>query len=110
MSVASYISKGKVGAMVERVTTGRVTVGRVTIAEVYWDKLTLKSQVRTIMLASPDPYNSTETVEWCWEDFGLDWLIGEIRIRSGLSVYVRTASKYDDSRILFLPQVSFNKF
>lgn len=32
-------------------------------------------------------------------------LLGEIRIRSGLRVFMRTASRYDDSRILFLPDL-----
>uniref|UniRef100_A0A0K0D5F2 Uncharacterized protein n=1 Tax=Angiostrongylus cantonensis TaxID=6313 RepID=A0A0K0D5F2_ANGCA len=57
------------------------------------------------MLASPDPYNTTETVEICWDEFGLDWGLGEVRICSALRVFMRTASRYDDSRILFLPDL-----
>ncbi|EPB66368.1 hypothetical protein ANCCEY_14541 [Ancylostoma ceylanicum] len=64
-----------------------------------------EDEVVTTMLASPDPYNTTETVEICWDEFGLDWMLGEIRIRCGLRVFMRTASRYDDSRILFLPDL-----
>ncbi|KJH44246.1 hypothetical protein DICVIV_09718 [Dictyocaulus viviparus] len=86
----------------------------------FWDKMRfllhgrfswLSSKVVTTMLASPDPYNTTETVEMCWNEFGLDWalvisfIVGEVRIRSALHVFMRTASRYDDSRILFLPDL-----
>lgn len=62
-------------------------------------------QLVTTMLASPDPYNTTETVELCWDDFAMDWALGEIRVRCGLRMFVRTASRYDDSRVLYLPDL-----
>lgn len=80
----------------------------------FWDKMRFllhgkllwsSEKMVTTMLASNDPYNETETVEMLWEDFGLDWALGEIRIKSGLKIFLRTASRYDDSQILSLPDV-----
>lgn len=80
----------------------------------FWDKMRFllhgkllwsSEKLVTTMLASTDPYNETETVEMLWEDFGLDWALGEIRIKSGLKIFLRTASRYDDSQILSLPDV-----
>jgi len=39
--------------------------------------LWLGKKVVTNMLASLDPYNTSETVEWCWNDWGLEWAQGE---------------------------------
>uniref|UniRef100_A0A8R1HHQ7 Fmp27_GFWDK domain-containing protein n=1 Tax=Caenorhabditis japonica TaxID=281687 RepID=A0A8R1HHQ7_CAEJA len=80
----------------------------------FWDKLRFllhgkllwaSERVITTMLASNDPYNETETVEMCWEDVGLDWALGEIRIKAGLRIFLRTASRYDDSQVLSFPDV-----
>ncbi|XP_034951381.1 protein KIAA0100 [Chelonus insularis] len=80
----------------------------------FWDKmrlalhgrLTLCVKQLTILLhASLDPYNTTEEMELTWSGLELDWTLGKIIVKSDLDVYVRTASKYDDCRLLHLPNV-----
>ncbi|XP_020279424.1 protein KIAA0100 [Pseudomyrmex gracilis] len=80
----------------------------------FWDKmrlalhgrLTLCVKQLTILLhGSLDPYNTTEEMELTWSGLELDWTQGRIIIKGDFDVYVRTASKYDDCRLLHLPNV-----
>ncbi|XP_043232606.1 protein KIAA0100-like [Amphibalanus amphitrite] len=78
----------------------------------WWDKVRLKMhgritqsvrQLTLLLHASLDPYNTTEEMELTFADLVTDWTDGKIVFKGDLSVYVRTASKYDDCRLLFVP-------
>ncbi|GBP17153.1 Protein KIAA0100 [Eumeta japonica] len=78
----------------------------------WWDKvrllmhgrLTANFQRFTCLLhVSLDPYNTTEEMELTWHDLVLDWTNGKLGFLGELNVYVRTASKYDDCRVLHVP-------
>ncbi|XP_014476959.1 PREDICTED: protein KIAA0100 [Dinoponera quadriceps] len=80
----------------------------------FWDRMRLALHGRltlcvkrlTVLLhGSLDPYNTTEEMELTWTGLELDWTQGKIIIKGDLDVYVRTASKYDDCRLLHLPNV-----
>lgn len=83
----------------------------------FWDKMRLMlhgrltlcvKQLTVLLHASLDPYNTTEEMELTWSNLELDWTLGKIIVKGNLDVYVRTASKYDDCRLLHLPNVKLN--
>ena len=82
-------------------------------------------QLTLLLHTSLDPYNTTEEMELTWTDLAMDWtnanfilkgiekLIHRLKKRNTFellllgefNVYVRTASKYDDCRLLHLPRL-----
>ncbi|XP_076682699.1 bridge-like lipid transfer protein family member hobbit isoform X2 [Andrena cerasifolii] len=80
----------------------------------FWDKMRLAlhgrltlcvKQLTVLLHGSLDPYNTTEEMELTWTGLELDWTQGRIIVKGDLDVYVRTASKYDDCKLLHLPNV-----
>ncbi|KAJ2953031.1 hypothetical protein O0L34_g7420 [Tuta absoluta] len=69
-------------------------------------RLTTKCEKFTCLLhVSLDPYNTTEEMEVTWTDLLLDWTNGKLGFLGELNVFVRTASKYDDCRVLRVPSL-----
>ncbi|XP_017127031.1 protein KIAA0100 [Drosophila elegans] len=80
----------------------------------FWDKLrlllhgrlTLIAKRFTILLhASLDPYNTTEEMELTWNNCGIVLTNAKIMFKGELNVTVRTASRYDDCRLLHFPNL-----
>ena len=81
----------------------------------WWDKMRflfhgpvviVSEQLSILFHASLDPYNSTELIEIGLYKSSLEWLTGKILMRGNLDLLVHTASKYDECRIVHLPNVS----
>ncbi|XP_064647364.1 protein hobbit-like isoform X2 [Lineus longissimus] len=82
----------------------------------FWDKFRLLLHGRLTMSiqqmswlyhASLDPYNRTEFMDWTWSDLILDWTSAKFVFKCNFDIYLRTASKYDDCRLLHLPNLRF---
>ncbi|KAL0271984.1 UNVERIFIED_CONTAM: hypothetical protein PYX00_005130 [Menopon gallinae] len=80
----------------------------------FWDKMRLLfhgrltmyvRQLTMLLHASLDPYNTTEEMELTWIDVAIDWTNAKVIFQGDFDVYVRTASKYDDCRLLHLPNL-----
>lgn len=80
----------------------------------FWDKIRLLlhgrltisvQQSRWLYHASLDPYNTTEFMDWTWSNFLLDWTNAKWILHGDLDVYSKTASKYNDCRLLRLPNL-----
>lgn len=83
----------------------------------WWDKMRLlfhgrltmfTKQLTMLLHASLDPYNTTEEMELTWENVAMDWRNGKFVFQGNFDVYVRTASKYDDCRLLHLPHLKLS--
>ncbi|XP_074600055.1 bridge-like lipid transfer protein family member hobbit [Brevipalpus obovatus] len=85
----------------------------------WWDRVRLllhgnfcvtSSNLSLFFHASLNPYNSTELIEFAFSDSIVEWITGKIGILGNVSLLVHTASKYDDRRIVYLPnaKISFD--
>ncbi|XP_071945413.1 bridge-like lipid transfer protein family member 2 [Antedon mediterranea] len=79
----------------------------------FWDKMRLLFHGRLIItvqrwnylwLSTKDCYNTTEHLDWEFNDVYLDWTNAHFLFKGALDVYIRTASKYDDVRLLHIPK------
>lgn len=75
----------------------------------YHGRLTMIIRQLTLLLhVSLDPYNTTEEMEVTWSNVAMDWTTGKFVYKGDLDVYVRTASKYDDCRLLHFPNLKLS--
>ncbi|KAI5720179.1 hypothetical protein M8J77_003057 [Diaphorina citri] len=75
----------------------------------YHGRLTMMIRQLTLLLhVSLDPYNTTEEMEVTWSNVAMDWTTGKFVYKGDLDVYVRTASKYDDCRLLHFPNLKLS--
>ncbi|KAF7489462.1 Uncharacterized protein SSS_04779 [Sarcoptes scabiei] len=81
----------------------------------WWDKLRFlfhgalkidSKQISIVFHASLDPYNSTELIEFSFINSTTQVDTGKISILCDLDVFVHAASKYDECRIIHLPDVN----
>ncbi|XP_067136363.1 protein hobbit [Centruroides vittatus] len=80
----------------------------------WWDKIRLLYHGRNtfffqnltfLLHASLDPYNTMEQMEIAWSDVIIEWTNAKIVTKGDLDIYVHTASKYDDCRLLHMPKL-----
>lgn len=80
----------------------------------FWDKMRLlfhgslsviAKQYTILLHASLDPYNTTEEMELTWNNCGIVWTNSKFMFKGDLQVWVRTASRYDDCRLIHLPNL-----
>lgn len=83
----------------------------------WWDKARLLLHGRLTVSArhlalfqhvSLNPYNDTELFEVSWSDAIVDWTNGKIVMKGNLGMYVHTASRYNDSRVLHIPNLKIS--
>ncbi|CAN7988597.1 unnamed protein product [Ixodes pacificus] len=83
----------------------------------WWDKarlllhgrLTVSArQLSMLQHVSLHPYNDTELFEVAWTDAIVDWTNGKIIMKGNLDMYVHTASRYNESRLLHIPNLKVN--
>ncbi|GFS83721.1 protein KIAA0100 [Nephila pilipes] len=83
----------------------------------WWDKMRLLYHGRLTIIAqhlnlylraSLDPYNTTEHMEISWSEVFIEWTNGRVLTKGDLDMYVHTASKYDDIRVLHIPHLKLS--
>ena len=80
----------------------------------WWDKSRLYlhgrftsqiNQAQLIYHVSMDPYNRTEEMKWVFKQLYFDWTNMLMIFKGALDIYLNTESKYDDCRLLQLPDL-----
>lgn len=80
----------------------------------WWDKSRLYlhgrftsqvSQAQIIYHVSMDPYNRTEEMKWVFTQLYFDWTNMLLVFKGALDIFLNTESKYDDCRLLHLPNL-----